>query len=163
MKTWSLNVHVIRSISETKYTALGQSTLVCWYQIVCIHTNCTTRKNECTVISICAANRTSRILFFKLSYHKGRLYFGSRQPARPVWGGRNRHFFFWTSDFVNNTFLSGRFCEQHGCMAKHVHSYKVRLSEVYVLCIVHQYTPAHRDHSCVCCVCDLDGCVAFYA
>ena len=33
-------------------------------------------------------------------------------------------------DFVNSTFLSGRFCEQHGCMAKHVHSYKVRLSKV---------------------------------
>ena len=40
--------------------------------------------------------------------------------------------FFWTGDFVNSTFLSGRFCEQHGCMAKHVHSYGARLSEVYV-------------------------------
>ena len=75
----------------------------------------------------------------------------------------SRHFFFWTGDFVNGTFLSGRFCEQHGCMAKHVHSDKVRLSEVYVLCIAHQYTPAHGAHSCVCRVCDFDGCPAFYA
>ena len=40
--------------------------------------------------------------------------------------------FFWTGDFVNSTFLSGRFCEQHECTAKHVHSYGARLSEVYI-------------------------------
>ena len=39
---------------------------------------------------------------------------------------------FLYGDFVNSNFLSGRFCEQHGCTAKHVHSFGARLSEVYV-------------------------------
>ena len=47
-------------------------------------------------------------------------------------GVENRIFFLWTGDFVNSTFLSGRFCEQHGCTAKQVHNYGARLSEVYV-------------------------------
>ena len=33
-------------------------------------------------------------------------------------GIENRQFFFWTGDFVNSTFLSGQFCEQHGCTEK---------------------------------------------
>ena len=43
----------------------------------------------------------------------------------------------------------GRFCEQHVCTAKHVHSYGARLSEVcfYVLCTsIHQ----HIEHTVVC-------------
>ena len=50
---------------------------------------------------------------------KGRLLF--LVPVSPhvhFEGVENRNFFFWTGDFVNSTFLSGRFCEQHGCTGR---------------------------------------------
>ena len=66
-------------------------------------------------------------------------------------GVENRNFFFWTCDFVNSTFLSGRFCEQHGCTAKHVHSYMARLSEVYVfMYCAPVYIHQHIDPTIVC-------------
>ena len=39
---------------------------------------------------------------------------------------------FLDGRYLNSIFQSGRFCEQHGCTAKYVHSYGARFSEVYV-------------------------------
>ena len=46
-------------------------------------------------------------------------------------GVENCNFLFLDGGYLNSPFLSGRFCEHHGCTTKHVHNYRVRLSEVY--------------------------------
>ena len=62
----------------------------------------------------------------------GKVFFGSRKPARPFWGDLKSQLFFLDGRYLNSTFLSGRVCEQHGCTAKHVHSYGAQLIDVYV-------------------------------
>ena len=63
---------------------------------------------------------------------KGRLFFVPVSPPVHFEVVENRNLFLLDGRYLNSTFLSGRFCEQHVCTAKHVYNYGARLSEVYV-------------------------------
>ena len=61
---------------------------------------------------------------------EGFFWFPSARPS--ILRGSKVATFFLDGRYLNSTFLSGRFCEQHGCTAKYMYSYGARLSEVYV-------------------------------
>ena len=93
-------------------------------------------------------------------------FFGSHQPARPFWGGRKSQLFLERA--ISEQYLSGRevlwTAWVYGQTCAQLWDTVERGLCFYVLYTsIHQYTPAHRAHSCVCWVCDLDSCVAFYA
>ena len=64
------------------------------------------------------------------SIREGFFWFPSARPS--ILSGPKIATFFLDGRHLNSIFLSGRFCEQHSCTAKHVHSYGARLSDVYV-------------------------------
>ena len=115
--------------------------------------------------SVCIASlwtKLASLIFRHLRARKtllGKAFFGSR---RPFWGGRKSHF-FWTGDIWTAHFWAGGFVNSMGVRPNTCTAMEHGWTRCMFLCIVHQYTPTYRAHSCVCWVGDFDRCVAFYA